>query len=53
VTTLLDLRAHTALNALGMDIEIVVKPTPKSRKEAQLSVTRKATRPRVKKPAKV
>lgn len=35
-------RLYRFLNALGMDIEIVVKPTPKGRKRAKLSVTRKA-----------
>jgi len=46
-------RLYRFLNALGMDVEIVVKPTPKSRKEAQLRVTRKAARPRVRRAAKV
>lgn len=34
-------RLYRFLNALGRDIEIVVKPKPKSRKEARLTVTRK------------
>jgi predicted XRE-type DNA-binding protein len=46
-------RLYRFLNALGMDIEIVVKPTPKSRKEAQLSVTRQASPRRVRQAAKV
>jgi len=37
-------RLYRFLNALGMDIEIVVRPTPRSRKKAMLSVTRKGTR---------
>ncbi|MEX2466028.1 MAG: helix-turn-helix transcriptional regulator [Gemmatimonadota bacterium] len=45
-------RLYRFLNAFGMDVEIVVKPTPKSRKEAQLSVTRKAGRSRVRFKAK-
>ena len=44
-------RLYRFLNALGMDIEIVVKPTPKSRKEAQLSVTRTTARPQTKQTA--
>ncbi len=39
-------RLYRFLNALGRDIEIIVKPTPKSRKKAKLSVTRKAARKR-------
>jgi predicted XRE-type DNA-binding protein len=46
-------RLYRFLNTLGMDVEIVVKPTPKGRKEAHLSVTRKAPRSRVRRPAKV
>ena len=46
-------RLYRFLNALGMDVEIVVKPRPKSRKEGQLSVTRQAPRPRVRRAARV
>ena len=46
-------RLYRFLNALGMDIEIVVKPTPKSRKAARLSVTPTAGRSRVRQVAKV
>jgi predicted XRE-type DNA-binding protein len=46
-------RLYRLLNALGRDVEIVVKPKPKSRKVAQLTVTRKAARTRVRRPAKV
>ncbi len=46
-------RLYRFLNALGMDVEIVVKPTPKSRKEAHLSVTRTSARSRVRRVAKV
>jgi predicted XRE-type DNA-binding protein len=45
-------RLYRFLNALGRDIEIVVKPKPKSRKEATLRVTRKAARGRVRRKAK-
>jgi predicted XRE-type DNA-binding protein len=34
-------RLYRFLNALGRDVEIVVKPLPESRKEARLSVTRR------------
>ena len=44
-------RLYRFLNALGRDVEIVVKPKPKSRKEATLRVTRKAARPRVRRKA--
>jgi predicted XRE-type DNA-binding protein len=39
-------RLYRFLNALGRDVEIVVKPKPKSREDAMLSVTRKASRSR-------
>ncbi len=39
-------RLYRFLNAFGMDVEIVVRPTPKSRKRAKLSVTRKTVRSR-------
>ena len=41
-------RLYRLLNALGIDIEIVVKPMPKSRSTATLSV-----RPRMRRPTKV
>ena len=44
-------RLYRFLNALGSDVEIVLKPKPKSRKEARLSVTRKASRPRTRQTA--
>ena len=37
-------RLYRFLNALGMDIEIVVKPIPKGRKAAKLSVRRRTRR---------
>lgn len=37
-------RLYRFLNALGRDVEIVVRPKPKGRKAAKLSVTRKAGR---------
>ena len=37
-------RLYRFLNALGRDIEIVVRPKPKSRSEAKLRVTRKPGR---------
>jgi predicted XRE-type DNA-binding protein len=46
-------RLYRFLNALGRDVEIVVTPKPKSRKEATLKVTRTAARQRVRRPAKV
>lgn len=46
-------RLYRFLNALGRDVEIVVRPKPKSRKEATLKVTRTAARSRVRRPAKV
>jgi predicted XRE-type DNA-binding protein len=46
-------RLYRFLNALGRDIEIVVTPKPKSRREATLTVTRKTARPRVRRAAKV
>jgi predicted XRE-type DNA-binding protein len=39
-------RLYRFLNALGRDVEIVVRPKPKSRGEAKLRVTRKAGRSR-------
>ena len=45
-------RLYRFLNALGRDIEIIVKPKPKNRKHATLSVTRKAGRSRVPQAAK-
>lgn len=36
-------RLYRFLNALGMDIEIVVKPKPRTRKDATLTVTRRAS----------
>lgn len=36
-------RIYRFLNALGMDVEIVVKPKPRSRKGATLTVTRRAS----------
>jgi predicted XRE-type DNA-binding protein len=44
-------RLYRFLNALGMDVEIVVRPTPRSRKEARLRVTRKPSRPRTRQTA--
>jgi predicted XRE-type DNA-binding protein len=46
-------RLYRFLNALGRDIEIVVTPKPKGRKEATLRVTRTAARSRVRRPTKV
>ncbi len=46
-------RLYRFLNALGRDVEIVVRPKSKSRKEATLKVTRTAGRSRVRRPAKV
>lgn len=46
-------RLYRFLNALGMDIEIVVKPMPKSRKAARLSVIRKPPRRRGRSTAKM
>lgn len=46
-------RLYRFLNALGRDIEIVVTPKPKSRKDATLKVTRPAARPRVRRAARV
>jgi predicted XRE-type DNA-binding protein len=37
-------RLYRFLNALGSDVEILVRPMPKSRKRARLSVTRRAGR---------
>lgn len=36
-------RLYRFLNALGQDVEIVVRPTPASRKTASLRVTRKSS----------
>ena len=44
-------RLYRFLNALGRDIEIIVKPKPKSRKKARLTVTRKAARSQVQRKA--
>ncbi len=46
-------RLYRFLNALGSDVEIVVKPKPKSRENATLTVTRKAGRAGVRPTAKV
>jgi predicted XRE-type DNA-binding protein len=46
-------RLYRFLNALGMDVEIVVKPVPKSRGSARLSVTRAGARSRGRRTAKV
>jgi predicted XRE-type DNA-binding protein len=46
-------RLYRYLNALGRDVEIIVKPKPKSRKEATLKVTRTGGRSRVRRPAKL
>ena len=46
-------RLYRFLNALGRDVEIVVKPKPESRKAAHLSVTWKPARPRVRRAVKV
>lgn len=46
-------RLYRFLNALGRDVEIVVKPKPKSRKEATLRVTRPAGRARVRRAAQI
>ena len=46
-------RLYRFLNALGRDVEIVVKPKPKSREQGKLTVTRMAARPRVRRAAKV
>jgi predicted XRE-type DNA-binding protein len=46
-------RLYRFLNALGMDVEIVVKPVPKSRGSARLSVTRAGARSRGHRTAKV
>lgn len=45
-------RLYRFLNALGRDIEIVVKPKPNSRKNATLRVTRKVGRSRAPSEAK-
>lgn len=37
-------RLYRYLNALGRDIEIIVKPTPKSRKQAHISVSRRRSK---------
>ena len=46
-------RLYRFLNALGRDVEIVVKPVPKNRTAATLSVTRRRRRSSVRQPAKV
>jgi len=46
-------RLYRFLNALGRDVEIVVKPVPNSRRDARLSVTRRQRRPPVQPAAKV
>lgn len=46
-------RLYRFLNALGMDVEIVVKPVPKTRSAARLSVTRPGPQPGVRRTAKV
>jgi len=46
-------RLYRFLNALGRDIEIVVREKPKSRKAATLKVTRRTARARVRRAAKV
>jgi len=45
-------RLYRFLNALGRDVEIVVTPKPRSRKEATLRVKRGAARSRVRRVAK-
>ncbi len=37
-------RLYRFLNALGRDVEIIVRPTPRSRKTPRLTVTRKPAR---------
>jgi len=46
-------RLYRLLNALGRDIEIIVSPKPKGRKQATLRVTRKSGRSRVRRATKV
>jgi predicted XRE-type DNA-binding protein len=46
-------RLYRFLNALGRDVEIVVTPTPKTRKTAMLSVTRRARQRQVRRAAKL
>jgi len=46
-------RLYRFLNALGMDVEIVVKPVPRSRETARLKVTRAGARSRDRRSAKV
>lgn len=46
-------RLYRFLNALGMDVEIVVKPVPRSRETARLKVTRVGARSRDRRSAKV
>ncbi len=45
-------RLYRFLNALGRDVEIIVRPKPKSRKQGTLIVTRKVERSRVRRAAK-
>ena len=46
-------RLYRLLNALGRDVEIIVRPKPKSREHGTLSVTRKAERSRARRATKV
>jgi predicted XRE-type DNA-binding protein len=46
-------RLYRFLNALGRDVEIIVRPKPKSREHGTLSVTRKAGRSRARRATKV
>ena len=46
-------RLYRFLNALGTDVEIIVRPKPKNREQATLSVTRKAAGSRVRRATKV
>lgn len=46
-------RLYRFLNALGRDVEIIVKPKPKGRAAAKTSVSRPASRPRVRQNATV
>ena len=45
-------RLYRFLNSLGRDVEIIVRPKPKSRQQGTLSVTRKVERSRVRRAAK-
>jgi hypothetical protein len=44
-------RLYRFLNALGRDVEIVVRPTPESQKGSRLRVTRKPGRSRARRSA--